>query len=152
MSILDDKKEVELKKNFFTSKSELQKYLFKKFYKYYDKPIQLKKHLKHKGPRIGWYAGYDIPTFMNHGRLHWVELGSTKYYLCESEFEIYKKKIKNKHGNYVHYVDVKCPSCKHISVENMQYLVWKMNCKNCKGTITVNDRVKKTKFNMADFR
>lgn len=143
-----------LKLNYFRAQKQLRKFLSDKYWKYNGKPIQLKKNAfpKWKGTRIGFYDSFDMPTFMNHGRLHWGLFGKKKYHLCEDEFEIYKKPIKNKTGETIHFVDVKCPACSHITLVDMQYLVWKYNCKKCKETLTINDRVKKSKINLNEYR
>lgn len=148
------KEEISLRKKFFSAQNELRKFMFDKYAKYSGKPVKLKPNVfpNFEGPRIGFYDHHDMPTFMNHERLHWINLGDQLYYFSEDAFEIYKKKIKDKDGNFIHYVDVKCPHCSHIGIYNMRYLVWKLNCENCRNTITVNDRVKKQKFNMNDFR
>lgn len=139
--------EEKLKQNYFSAKKDLHNFLFDKYWKYFRKPIQLKPNVfpKWKGSRIGFYDGFDMPTFMNHGRLHWGIFGKDRYYLSEDEFEIYKKPIKDKNGNIIHFVDVKCGKCGHVGVEDMQYLVYKMNCKKCYHTITTEDIIKKTK-------
>lgn len=152
---MPEDKEITLKKNFFSAQKELRSFLCHKYWKYNGKPIQLKRHLyplQPKDERIGFYIHNQMPTFINDARIHLVSLGKNEYVLCEDEFEIYKKKIKDKDGNFVHYVDVKCSHCSHIGSYNMRYLVWKLNCEKCRNTITVDDRVKKEKFNMSDFR
>lgn len=140
----ENNKEIKLKHKFFSAQYQLRKYLCNKYWKYHNKPIVLK-HSVYKGQkdRIGFYAGYDIPTFINDARIHKVDFESGIYVLCEDEFEIYKKPIKDKDGKTVHYVDVKCPNCSHITLVDMQYLIYKYNCKNCRNTITVRDRLKK---------
>lgn len=150
-----ENKEEELKVKFFSAQKELRSFLHYKYWKYHGKPIQLKSNvypLQRKNERIGFYIGHHMPIFMNDARIHLVSLGKNEYVICEDEFEIYKKKIKDKDGNFVHYVDVKCPTCSHIGIYNMRYLVWKLNCENCRNTITIDDRVRKEKFNMSDFR
>lgn len=130
------------------------RYLHDKYSIFNDKPIQIKKNAfpNFKGTRIGFYEGFELPTFMNHARIHTCSFGKEKYVLCDDEFQIYKEKTKNKQGKIVHFVDVKCPDCNHVGVYDMRFLVWKLNCEKCKSTITTEDRVKKTKFKMSDFR
>lgn len=136
-----------LKLNYFRAQKQLRKFLSDKYWKYNGKPIQIKPGNFHKwkGKRIGFYDGFDMPTFMNHGRLHWGLFGKDRCYLCEDEFEIYKMPVKNKDGKIIHFADVKCPGCKHVGVYNMEFLPWKLNCEKCKGTIAMKDKVKKKK-------
>ncbi len=146
--------EKRLKRNYLSSREVLWRYLHDKYSIFNDKPIQIKKNAfpNFKGTRIGFYEGFDLPTFMYHARIHTCSFGKEKYVLCDDEFEIYKEKTKNKQGKTVHFVDVKCPDCNHIGVYDMRFLVWKLNCEKCKSTITTEDRVKKTKFKESDFR
>lgn len=143
-----------LKRNYLSSRELLHNFLWNKYSIFNDKPIQIKKNAfpNFKGTRIGFYEGFDLPIFMNHGRIHHCSFGKGKYVLCDDEFEIYKEKTKNKQGKTVHFVDVKCPDCSHVGVYDMRFLVWNMNCKKCLSKITTEDRVKKTKFKMSDFR
>jgi len=149
----EDSNEIKLKKNYFSSERELRKFLCNKYWKYMNKPVILKaKRYPHQKERIGWYVEHRMPIFINDARTHVVDFGKEKYCLCEGDFEIYKKKIKNKKGETIHFVDVKCPECSHITLVDMQYLVWKYNCKKCHGTLTIDDRVKKTKINSNEYR
>ena len=149
-----DKKELELKRKYFSAQKELQTFLCNKYWKYLHKPVVIKSKVLryHKGSRIGWYLGHMKPTFINDARIHRVSFDKKEYCLCEDEFDICKKKVKNEQGQIIHFVDVKCPKCSHITIVDMQYLVWKYNCQKCKGTITINDRVKKSKINHSDYR
>lgn len=148
------KNEYDLKRNYLHSQAELKKHLSDKYMIFHDKPIQIKNNAfpNFKGKRVGFYEGFDLPTFMNHARIHTCSFGKEKYVLCDDEFEIYKEKTKNKQGKTVHFVDVKCPDCSHVGIYDMRWLVWNMNCKKCLSKITTEDRVKKTKFKMSDFR
>lgn len=57
-------------------------------------------------------------------------------------------------GFKIKFVKVKCPDkkCNHIQLVDMRYLCWDVSCNKCRHTLTVNDRVKKTNFNMRDYR
>lgn len=148
-----DQREIELKRKYFSSRDALKTFLSDKYSKYYGMPVQLKSNIYPKDKiRVGFYLRHEMPTFMNHARLHWVQLGKKEVYLCEDEFDIYKKKIKDRKGKIQHYVDVKCPHCNYIGIYNMRYLIWNYNCKKCYHKLTVNNRVKKERYNISDFR
>lgn len=149
----NDKKELELKRNFFSAQHELRTFLCNKHWKYNGKPIELKPKVYPKQKdRIGFYIKNQMPIFINDARTHLVSFGAKKYVLCEDEFVVYKKPIKDKEGKLIHFVDVKCPDCSHLSLIDMRYLVWGYNCRQCKHVIGVSHRVKKSKFNMSDYR
>lgn len=149
----DNIKEGQLKKNYFVAESALRDFLFNKYWKYNNKPLELKPNtFTDMKERIGFYDGFTMPTFMNHARIIHIKFSDDTYVFCEEDFEICKKKVKNKNGHFMQLVDVKCPHCTHIGIYDMQYLVWKLNCEVCRHTITIDDRVEKFEFNMADFR
>lgn len=151
--INEDKNELELKRNFFSAQEALRTFLCNKNCKYHGKPIELKPKLYPKQKeRIGFYIQHKMPIFINDACTHLVSLGGEEYFLREEEFTIHKKPVKDKDGKLMHFVDVKCPDCSHINLVDMQYLVWGYNCKQCKHAIGVSHRVKKSKFNIHDYR
>lgn len=149
----EDSNEMELKKNYFSAERELKKFLCNKYWKYKGKPVILKaRQYPKQKERIGWYVEHRMPIFINDALIHVVDFGKVKYCLGEGDFEIYKKKIKNKNGETIHFVDVKCAVCSHVNLVDMRYLVWKYNCKKCLTTLTINNRVKKSKIHSNEYR
>lgn len=149
----EERAEMVLKLEYFSAEDKLRKFLSDKYSKYHGKPVQINPGIYPKfKTRVGFYKSWNLPSFINDARIHRITFAGKDHFLCDEEFEIYKKKINQPDGKLVHYVDVKCPECKHVGVYDMRFLVWKLNCKSCLGTITVDNRVKNEKFNMSDFR
>ena len=145
--------EPEVRRRYFAAEQSLRQFLHNKYQKYHNKPVQLKTGIyPNMETRVGFYERYSMPIFINDARIHNVYFGGEAYCLCEYEFTIHKKKIKDRDGEFTHWVDVKCPHCTHTGLYNMRYLVCGYNCEICHGAVSVNDRVRKVKFNMGDFR
>lgn len=139
-------KEQKLKAEYFRAKDALYHHLSDKYWKYHNMPVVLKKNVyKNEKERIGFYLRHDMPTFMNHARLHHVQFNTKTAWLCEDEFEIYKKPIHDQKGVLCWHVDVKCPDCKGRTIVDMKYLLWKFNCKHCRSCITVENVINQPK-------